>query len=73
MTFQFANVGGRAALVNGEHWYDLEDASEGVLSSNPIQAIAASTQLHELRLDSCRPSGLVADTYRSLILNGLLR
>jgi 2,4-didehydro-3-deoxy-L-rhamnonate hydrolase len=48
MTFCLANVDGRAALVRGDLYYDLEALSSGALGPDPMQAISASAELHAL-------------------------
>ena len=61
MGFRLANVAGRAALVAGEHFYDLERASGGALSANPMAAIADAAALSDLAttLADLEPSGSV--------------
>lgn len=61
MTFQLANVAGRAALVSGDHYYDLEAAGNGALGSDPMAAIAAFDQLHTVGLEDLDPTGAVED------------
>ena len=48
MGYRLANVEGRAALVVGDDYYDLEKASGGKLGSDPMEAIAACDQLSEI-------------------------
>lgn len=59
MSYTLANVGGRAALVSGGHYYDLEAASGGTLGSDPMAALSALDQLSELSggLDGAEPTG----------------
>jgi 2-keto-4-pentenoate hydratase/2-oxohepta-3-ene-1,7-dioic acid hydratase in catechol pathway len=59
MGFRLANVDGRAALVDGDTWYDLEKASGGALSSDPMTAVAAHRDLHEIAagLGEAEPGG----------------
>ena len=55
MTFRFANVEGRAALVDGEgRWFDASKVSGGVVSADPM---GAWLQLDELHL----AAGAIAD------------
>lgn len=63
MAFRLANIAGRAVLVDGEHFHDLEAISNGRLGSDPMQAIADSGQLHDLSasLGDRSPSGRIAD------------
>ena len=43
MSYSLANVGGRAALVAGDQWYDLESLSGGELGPDPMGALSART------------------------------
>ena len=63
MSFNLANVGGRAALVKGEHYYDLESWSDGVLTSDPMLALGTIEKLHEMSaaLEDASPTGKLAD------------
>lgn len=63
MGFRLANVSGRAALVEGDEWYDLERVSGGSLGADPMAAIAAHEQLHEISagLGSQTSDGALAD------------
>lgn len=63
MGFRFANVEGRAALVAGENYYDLEKISGGRLSADPMAALGATDMLSELSagLDKATPTGRLAD------------
>jgi 2-keto-4-pentenoate hydratase/2-oxohepta-3-ene-1,7-dioic acid hydratase in catechol pathway len=63
MGFRLANVDGRAALVSGEAYYDLEKISRGNFSQDPMQALEALTELSALgaQLDNFEPSGQLAD------------
>jgi 2-keto-4-pentenoate hydratase/2-oxohepta-3-ene-1,7-dioic acid hydratase in catechol pathway len=59
MTYMLANVGGRAALVAGEHWYDLRTVSAGELGADPMTALAEPERLAALtaQLDQHEPGG----------------
>ena len=59
MTFALANVGGRAALVAGEHWYDLATVSNGELDADPMAALAEPDRLaaSTAELGDREPSG----------------
>jgi len=46
--YQLANINDRAALVQGEHYFDLERVSGGGLPSDAIEALRASAQLSAL-------------------------
>jgi len=63
MGFRLANIGGRAALVAGEHYFDLATVSNGALSSDPMLAIAHPRELAALSatLGSRTPTGALAD------------
>jgi 2,4-didehydro-3-deoxy-L-rhamnonate hydrolase len=64
MPFRFANVSGRAALVDSDdNWYDLESLTSGAMSSDPMTAIADQAGLHgaAVTLDDASPSGALAD------------
>ena len=56
MGFRLANVDGRAVLVRGGDYYDLEKCSGGTLGSDPMAA------LHSLRELSALSEGLSAET-----------
>lgn len=63
MGFRLANVDGRAVLVQGDHYFDIEALSGGAVSSDPMDAIAAADQLHTLAsgLDAATATGAVGD------------
>ena len=63
MGFRLANIDGRAALVSGENYYDLEKISQGNFSQDPMQALDALSELSALgaQLDNFEPSGQLAD------------
>ena len=63
MAFRFANIEGRAALVSGDAYYDLEDISNGNFSGDPMQALERLSELSALgaQLDNFEPSGQLAD------------
>ena len=48
MPFKLANVEGRAALVAGDSYHDLETISAGALGADPMAALAALDRLAEL-------------------------
>lgn len=48
MGFRLANISGRAALVEGDHYFDLEEISEGALGSDPMTALDHPATLSEL-------------------------
>ena len=63
MAFRLANIEGRAALVAGDAYYDLEDISNGNFSGDPMQALERLSELSALgaQLDNLEPSGQLAD------------
>ena len=63
MGFTLANVNGRSALVDGDHYFDVETISDGALPSDPMRALAHSTELTALAetLASRTPTGVLAD------------
>jgi 2-keto-4-pentenoate hydratase/2-oxohepta-3-ene-1,7-dioic acid hydratase in catechol pathway len=63
MGFRLANVDGRAALVEGGDYYDLATVSDGLLPSDPMNALrhAADLSTHASTLRERQPTGLVAD------------
>jgi len=63
MGFRLANICGRAALVDGEHYYDLQGLSKGKLSSDPMAALESLSLLSELaaRLGVSTATGVLAD------------
>ena len=63
MGFCLANVGGRGALVDGDHYYDLEELADGALSPDPMAALTTPDLLAELAsgLGCHQPSGLLTE------------
>ena len=63
MGFRLANVDGRAALVVGDDYYDLENASGGRIGSDPMDALASSDQLSDIAagLSDQAATGRLAD------------
>lgn len=63
MAFRLATIDGRATLVEGDGYHDLEALSGGTLSPDPMAALAAGDRLHDLAdgLDGHRPTGHLAD------------
>ena len=64
MSFALANVDGRAALVAGEHWYDLQSVSAGELGTDPMAALASPEDLAALsaELTAHEPGGTLDRT-----------
>lgn len=64
MTFRFATIGGRSALVDGDDaWYDAERISSGAISSDPMAAIVNPDALRAgmAQLDGATADGNMAD------------
>ena len=63
MGFRLANVAGRAALVDGDHYFDLAELSGDPSSADPMMAITMSQQLTELSatLGQHEPTGRVSE------------
>ena len=61
MGFRLANVGSRGALVDGDHYYDLEELADGALSPDPMAALTFPDLLAELAsgLGGRQPTGLL--------------
>lgn len=63
MGYRLACIQDRAALVDGELWYDVERISDGALSHDPMRLLAAPERLHELDASLHRhaPHGRLSD------------
>lgn len=63
MGFRLGNVDGRAVLVDGDHYHDVETASDGALGPDPMGVLMQPSELAELtsRLDGSPPAGSLAD------------
>ncbi len=61
MPFRLANIGGRAALCDAAHWYDLESVTNGAFTADVMAAITRSAELHSIDLSTHQPSGALAD------------
>ena len=63
MGFRLANIGGRAALVRNEEYFDLAGASDGKLPSDPMLALQHQDELTALTasLDGRTSTGRLAD------------
>ena len=63
MSFKLANIEGRAALVDGEIYYDLETISNGKFNNDTSNALTNLVGLSELSedLSKSEPSGLLHD------------
>ena len=61
MSYSLANVGGRAALVDDGHWYDVESVSGGELGPDPMAALSVPERLGALTggLGRREPGGVV--------------
>ena len=60
MAFRLGNLDGRAVLIDGENWHDLEAASNGSFSGDPMEAVHRHAELHTIQLNSRSPDGAVA-------------
>lgn len=63
MPFRFANVGGRAALANETHVFDLETLSGGEVGPDPMAALHVPQELSRWSegLDAATPTATLAD------------
>ena len=63
MSFKLANIEGRAALVEGENYYDLETISNGKFNNDTSNALTNLVGLSELSedLSKSEPTGLLHD------------
>ena len=63
MGFKLANIEGRAALVEGDNYYDLETISNGKFNNDTSNALTNLVGLNELSedLSKSEPSGLLHD------------
>ena len=63
MSFKLANIEGRAALVDGGNYYDLETISNGKFDNDTSNALTDLVGLSELSedLSKCEPTGLLDD------------
>lgn len=63
MGYRLANIEGRAALVAGEDYYDLESVSKGSMGSDPMAALASLSDLAAISagLGDVLPTGKLAD------------
>lgn len=63
MSFRLANIDHRAALVEGDHYYDLATISDHALDADPMGAINNLPIVEQLagRLAGIEPTGVLAD------------
>ena len=63
MTFSFANVDGRACLIENDSYFDLERISQGAISADPMKALSHNNQFHEIAssLGDLESDGLISD------------
>lgn len=61
MPFKLANIEGRAALVAGDRYFDLEEVSAGDFTADPMAAIARFESLGAIDLTNARPNGRISD------------
>jgi 2,4-diketo-3-deoxy-L-fuconate hydrolase len=65
VTFRFANVGGRSALVDGDdRWFDARRVSGGVISADPMAAWLQLDELHRVAdvIHAAAPDGRMSDS-----------
>ena len=62
MAFILGNINNRAVLIHGDNYFDIESASNGAVSSNPMHAITQLAELHALsaQLNTLTPTGNLA-------------
>ncbi|MEM7098357.1 MAG: fumarylacetoacetate hydrolase family protein [Pseudomonadota bacterium] len=62
MSFRFANIAGRASLIEGDYYYDVAEASGGALEADPMLVVGNSGALEALAntLSDLDATGLVA-------------
>ena len=62
MAFILGNINNRAVLIHGDNYFDIESASNGAVSSNPMHAITQLAELHALsaQLHALTPTGNLA-------------
>lgn len=64
MTFRFANVEGRSALVDSDgHWFDASSASRGAISADPMGAWLQLDELHRAAsaIAESVPDGMIGE------------
>ena len=63
MAFKLANISGKAALIRGEHYYDLKVISNDTFDGDTLNALNHLDKLHELNeiLDENTPTGLLEE------------
>ena len=60
MGYRLGSVDGRAVLVEGDNYFDLQSATDGGFSSDPMAALARTNELAEVTLNSAEPAGEVS-------------
>lgn len=63
MSFKLANINDRASLVFGDNYFDIEEISDGYLTSDLMLALKAEDELFSLgaSLNDKKPSGSISD------------
>ncbi len=63
MPFSFANVDGRACLVENDAYFDLERISEGSISADPMEALGRNDEFHAIAasLESHESDGVISE------------
>tara|TARA_Y100001970_G_scaffold293907_1_gene444475 strand:+ start:3547 stop:4383 length:837 start_codon:yes stop_codon:yes gene_type:complete len=61
--FSFANVDGRACLVENDAYFDLERISEGSISADPMEALGRNDEFHAIAasLESHESDGVISE------------
>jgi 2,4-didehydro-3-deoxy-L-rhamnonate hydrolase len=67
MSFRLANIAGRAALCDTEHWFDLERVSGGAFGPDVMDAIARADELHAVALDASPDGALAGADFRAAV------
>lgn len=61
MAFRLAVIDGRAALVDGDDYFDVADVTNGRLDADPMHLLATVDELHAIDLSKVAPTGRIAD------------
>lgn len=63
MGFRLCNIGGRAAIVEGDHYFDVATMTDGEVGPDPMAVLAYGDRLAELSsgLSEATATGLLAD------------
>ena len=63
MSFKLGTSNNRAILINDDKYYDLEEISNGSLSSDSVQALASIDEINKLssNLGEISPTGKLSE------------